>query len=209
MASTTAVKTPVRASNNKSEGIAVVTQSKIYETIMTPVNFITFIISLYLVDNRYQEQRARGQHHHHQHHQQTQQQQHYLSKIVPVWLHVLLFRSRPQLQPYEWVTNTNTNTNTDNNDIGDTTTKTTTSSSSSPKQQQRRPDGMRRTSRGEERWYYHTQQKKLLRMEAADAFELRNVVLLGLGLAALGVAALAWWAVRMVAGAVMSTYLTR
>ncbi|KAI1486232.1 hypothetical protein F5X96DRAFT_673867 [Biscogniauxia mediterranea] len=199
MASTTAVKTPVRASNNGPEDVAVVTQWKIYDTIMTPVNFITFIISLYLVDNRYQEQRARGGHHHHH------REQHYLSKIVPVWLHALLFRPRPQLQPYEWVTNnTNTNTNTNNDNIGDTTTTTTTASTSTstnnPTKLPRRPDGMRRTSRGEERWYYHTKQRKLLRMEAADAFELRNAVLLGLGLAALGLATLAWWAARMVGG---------
>ncbi|KAI1498265.1 hypothetical protein F5X99DRAFT_336409 [Biscogniauxia marginata] len=163
------------SASNKPEDTAGLTQWKIYQAIMTPINFITFIISLYLVDNRYQAQRARG-HHHHQHH---------ISRALPTWLHRLLFRPQPQLQPYGWVNNNNNsssdNGSKDNNDSND----------------HKRPipsaNGMRRSSRGEERWYYHTQQKKLLRMEAADAFELRNTVLLALCAVGLAVATLAWW----------------
>ncbi|KAI5927821.1 hypothetical protein F4810DRAFT_649562 [Camillea tinctor] len=185
MASTTAVKTPVRTSN-RPEDTTVVAQWKIYDTIMTPVNFITFIISLYLVDTRYQEQRARG------HDAHPQQQQHRLSRILPVWLHALVFRPRPQLQPYEWVGSPSpTHPNTKNGSV--------TGDGKGSADSRRRPaDGMRRSSRDQQRWYYHTQQKKLLKMEAADAFELRNAVLLGLAAAALVVGVLGCWVAREV-----------
>jgi hypothetical protein len=96
---------------------------------MTPVNFISFLISLYLIDFHYQSKRADGHH------------QFGLQSRLPSWMHHLLFRP----QPYQWVNNKPT----------------------SPEQ-----------SGG--RYYYHSKQKKLIKMEATDAFELRNTVLLGL-----------------------------
>ncbi|KAI0482974.1 hypothetical protein GGR56DRAFT_622437 [Xylariaceae sp. FL0804] len=112
--------------------------SRIYQAIMTPVNFVSFLVSLYLIDNYYLDQRAGGQK------QQQQQLQQPRS-----WSHWLLFRpQRPQ--PYSWV---------------------------------QRPAGARSDEKGggggdaEGDWHYHSKKRKLLRAEAADAFELRPAVL--------------------------------
>ncbi|KAI1107555.1 hypothetical protein F4804DRAFT_163565 [Jackrogersella minutella] len=45
----------------------------------------------------------------------------------------------------------------------------------------RKNSGSLSSAGNEERWYYHTKQKKLMKMEAADAFEIQRSVLLGLG----------------------------
>ncbi|RYP25292.1 hypothetical protein DL767_008470 [Monosporascus sp. MG133] len=65
-------------------------RSKLYHTIMTPINLIAFLVSLYLVDVHYQNERARR----HAAGQQHGEQQKWMA-----WLHNLLFRP----QPYEWV----------------------------------------------------------------------------------------------------------
>ncbi|KAH9902030.1 hypothetical protein F4778DRAFT_105150 [Xylariomycetidae sp. FL2044] len=140
-------------------------QSKLYQAILTPINFVTFLVSLYLVDSQYQSQRAA------QHHQKPSSSSLSSSfqRLLPAWLHPLLFRpqqQQQQQQPYQWVT--------------------------APVSPQRPP-----SSRHEEqqRWYYHTKQKKLMKMEAADAFELRNTVLVVLCVMGLGAA----WGVAWVA----------
>ncbi|RYP70147.1 hypothetical protein DL771_005659 [Monosporascus sp. 5C6A] len=65
-------------------------RSKLYHAIMTPINLIAFLVSLYLVDVHYQNERARR----HAAGQQQGEQQKWRA-----WLHRLLF----QPQPYEWV----------------------------------------------------------------------------------------------------------
>ncbi|OTA92111.1 hypothetical protein M434DRAFT_396662 [Hypoxylon sp. CO27-5] len=104
---------------------------------MTPVHFISFLLSLYLVDCHYHDKRI---------------QEHYErysrlpSWLLPAWLDRILFRP----QPYGWV--------------------------------DRRKRESANTGGGgnKERWYYHTKQKKLMKMEAADAFELQRSIVLGL-----------------------------
>ncbi|KAF7515262.1 hypothetical protein G7054_g14664 [Neopestalotiopsis clavispora] len=60
--------------------------SAIYRRIMTPVNFITFLVSLYLVDYHYNSKRE----HTHDNQRRTR---------LPGWLHSFLFKP----QPYAWV----------------------------------------------------------------------------------------------------------
>ncbi|KAI1312528.1 hypothetical protein F5Y03DRAFT_240004 [Xylaria venustula] len=61
-------------------------QSKIYQAIATPINFIAFIVSLYLIDNRNRAQRQRQPEN---------------DNSGRTWLHKLLYRQRAS--PYDWV----------------------------------------------------------------------------------------------------------
>ncbi|KAI1262963.1 hypothetical protein F5Y18DRAFT_137861 [Xylariaceae sp. FL1019] len=135
--------------------------AKVHQAVMTPINFITFLVSLYLVDSHYRAQRER------QHHNQNR------SGSSRPWLHRVLFRAR---SPYSWV-----------DDYGVTpahiaSKPTATKAENTP--------GRIEVDRGH--WFYHTKQKKLLRLEAADAFALRNSVFLGLCIVAL-VSLLTFW----------------
>ena len=100
---------------------------------MTPLVFVSFLVSLALVDFRYSVRRS----HYHAEGQGR----------LPRWLHRLLFR----YQRYQYVAV----------DEGG------------------RP-------RGETPGYYHSKQRKLVKMEAADAFELRSTVLAIMGVLSLG-----------------------
>ncbi|KAH6660021.1 hypothetical protein BKA67DRAFT_546536 [Truncatella angustata] len=93
---------------------------------MTPINFVTFLVSLYLVDYHFHRKRE------HAHNDGAH-------SSLPTWLQQVIFRP----QPYSWV--------------GGKT-------EAPPNQQDRN-------------WYYHTKQKKLMKMEAAAAFEIRRSVL--------------------------------
>ncbi|KAI0972518.1 hypothetical protein F4678DRAFT_428331 [Xylaria arbuscula] len=64
-------------------------QSKIYQAIATPINFIAFIVSLYLIDNRNRAQHERG----------PEGKANGSSRRT--WLHKLLYRQRAS--PYDWV----------------------------------------------------------------------------------------------------------
>lgn len=118
---------------------------------MTPINFITFIISLYIVSGRNQQKRiamhprgpATG----------------VLASWLPAWFHDALFRP----QPYHPAS-------------GD----------------QSGAAAVNPPNYSDERFYYHTKQKKIMKLEAADAFELRSSVLGALCVAAV---ALVWVAV--------------
>ena len=116
---------------------------------MTPIIFISFIVSLALVDLSYINLRPANSN----------------RTWLPTWACRLLFNA----QPYQH--------------IQGRTTKGEPSSSAGP-------DLRDRNGRG---WYYHSKQRKLLRMEAADAFRLRNRVLVGLAVGCLGVFWLAVW----------------
>ncbi|ETS88053.1 hypothetical protein PFICI_01881 [Pestalotiopsis fici W106-1] len=61
--------------------------SALYRRIMTPINFVTFLVSLYLVDYHYNSKRE----HTHDHNKRASR--------LPGWLHSLLFKP----QPYAWV----------------------------------------------------------------------------------------------------------
>lgn len=104
---------------------------------MTPVNLISFVLGLWLVDLRYQLRRARDH-------------PHPPYKSWSSWL---------------W-----------------------------------RP----RRGQAEEPFYYHSKQKKLMRMEASEAFRLRNRVIIGLALAALFVLWATSWSIRCVVAWLMA-----
>ncbi|KAK7923366.1 hypothetical protein PG985_007437 [Apiospora marii] len=109
-------------------------QSKLYRIVMTPVNLISFVLGLWLVDLRYRLRRARAHPH---------------PPSSTAWSSWLW---RP-----------------------------------------RRGGG---GGEGEEPFYYHSKQKKLMRMEASEAFRLRNRVIVGLALAALFVLWATSWSIR-------------
>ncbi|KAI1336923.1 hypothetical protein F5Y15DRAFT_392716 [Xylariaceae sp. FL0016] len=145
---------------------------------MTPITFVTFLISLYLIDNHYQHERAKGRY--------TYPTPATSRTRFPPWLHRLLFRP----QPYEWVVDQNQ--------------QLEQSEKPSKVKGKKKGNGKRgNVEQEQERWYYHTKQRKLMRLEASDAFELRNTVVLGLcvmGMCALWgvwwltVVLLGWWA---------------
>lgn len=112
---------------------------------MTPFIFISFLISLVMVDYRYSVQRSRY---------------HALNPSrLPTWLHRILYR----YQPYEYVV-----VDEHGRPVG---------------------DGQR---------FLHSKQRKLMRMEVAEAFEVRRTVLVVLAvLGAMGVVAV-WGLWRIV-----------
>ncbi|KAK8140260.1 hypothetical protein PG984_000326 [Apiospora sp. TS-2023a] len=103
-------------------------QSKLYRMVMTPVNLISFVLGLWLVDLRYRLRRARD----HPHPPSA--------SFMSSWIW------RPKEEPF----------------------------------------------------YYHSKQRKLMRMEASEAFRLRNRVIIGLALASLFVLWATSWATRCV-----------
>ncbi|KAI0459427.1 hypothetical protein F5B21DRAFT_301346 [Xylaria acuta] len=126
--------------------------SKIYKAVVTPIYFVTFLLSLYLIDNQYRAQR------HNQHEANKRP-----------WLHRLLYQQRSS--PYDWVESyqgssspQSANTTTHRHGAG---TKNA-------------DDVSRSTKEASDSWFYHTKQRKLLKMEAADAFALRDSVLFAL-----------------------------
>ncbi|KAK8050642.1 hypothetical protein PG994_012372 [Apiospora phragmitis] len=112
-------------------------QSKLYRIVMTPINLISFILGLWLVDLRNQWHR---EHHHHSHSRPRPPSS---ASYLPAWIW------RP-----------------------------------------REP--------AEEPFYYHSKQRKLMRMEASEAFLLRNRVIFGLVLVAMVVLWATSWMIRSV-----------
>lgn len=139
------------------------------QAVMTPINFVTFILSLYLIDSRYRARR-------HRQHQSNAESNSWMP-----WLHWLLYRRRPS--PYDWVdsyqgqSSLHSQTTTLRREV--IVSQASDSSSVSIKE----------TS---DSWFYHTKQKKLFRMEAADAFALRNWVLVALCILAVSVGWVLW-----------------
>ncbi|OTB06700.1 hypothetical protein M426DRAFT_106418 [Hypoxylon sp. CI-4A] len=127
-------------------------QSSLFQAIMTPIHFISFLLSLYLIDCHYHDKRIQ---------EHSDRYSRLPSWVMPGWLDRLL--SRPH--PYGWV----------------------------DREKRETPD----TGGNRHRWYYHTKQKKLMKMEAADAFELQRSVVLGLGVVVL---CAAWATYRLSAG---------
>ncbi|KAI1423958.1 hypothetical protein F5Y12DRAFT_499764 [Xylaria sp. FL1777] len=81
---TPTTSTPLRAKANEARW-----QSKIYHAVVTPINFITFLVSLYLVDSRNRAQRHR------------QPDSKASGNNGRTWLRRLLY-SQPS-SPYDWV----------------------------------------------------------------------------------------------------------
>ncbi|KAI1734476.1 hypothetical protein F4680DRAFT_438025 [Xylaria scruposa] len=126
-------------------------QSKIYNTVVTPINFVTFIVSLYLIDNQYRTQR-------------------YLQHEADErpWLQRLFYRHRSS--PYDRV-------DSNQGQSLPQSANTTHRHGAGTKNGDDAPRPVKETG---DAWYYHTKQKKLFKLEAADAFALRNLVLLAL-----------------------------
>jgi hypothetical protein len=106
---------------------------------MTPIIFISFVVSLSLIDMRHSAQRS----HYHADSHETR---------MPTWLHRIIYR----YQRYRYV----------------------------PVDENGKPVGK---PVGDGKEYYHSHQRKLMRMEVAEAFEIRNSVVIALGLVSLGV----------------------
>ncbi|KAK3337384.1 hypothetical protein B0T19DRAFT_71006 [Cercophora scortea] len=120
--------------------------STLYQLVMTPVIFVSFLVSLALVDLKYSIRRS----HYHADERPGR---------LPGWLHRLLYR----YQRYQYV-------------AVDEHGQPLSDKSSTP-------------------WYYHSKQKKLVKMEAADAFEIRSTVLVLLGLLSFGITWGTWRAI--------------
>ncbi|KAI0859607.1 hypothetical protein F4860DRAFT_482560 [Xylaria cubensis] len=123
-------------------------QSRIYNAVVTPITFVTFIISLYLIDNEYRAQR-------HQQHEADERP----------WLHRFLYRRRSS--PYDRVGQSSLQSANTTHRHGAAGTKS-------------EDDVSRPAKEAGDAWYYHTKQKKLFKLEAADAFALRDSVLFAL-----------------------------
>lgn len=139
------------------------------QAVMTPINFVTFILSLYLIDSRYLAQR-------HRRHENSAEGDNWMP-----WLHWLLFRRRPS--PYDWVDSYQGQQplHSQNTTLRHEVIISHPGDSSSV--------SIKETS---ESWFYHTKQKKLFRAEAADAFALRNWVLFALCILAVSVGWMLW-----------------
>ncbi|KAI0817493.1 hypothetical protein GGR55DRAFT_21697 [Xylaria sp. FL0064] len=156
-ATTSTTDRPLRARTDQARG----QQSKIYQAIATPINFIVCLVSLYLIDSRNRAQRHR------------QPEGKATDSSQRSWLHWLLYRQRGS--PYDWV-------DTYQGQPVSQSAYTTT-----PRHEVRVKDVTGSTRETGNTWFYHTKQKKLLRVEAADAFALRNPVLVVLGVLAISV----------------------
>ncbi|KAI1118792.1 hypothetical protein F5Y14DRAFT_180228 [Nemania sp. NC0429] len=157
-------------------------QSKIYQAVMTPVNFVTFIVSLYLIDIRYQARRRL------QHESGSAK-----GNDLMAWMHWLLYRRRPS--PYDWVdgyqeqsslhSQSTTTTTTVRREVVVTTSHTGDGDGDG--------DGSSLSVKETgDSWFYHTKQKKLFKVEAADAFALRRWVLFALCTLAVSAAWVLW-----------------
>ncbi|KAI1356487.1 hypothetical protein F5Y01DRAFT_267522 [Xylaria sp. FL0043] len=158
-------------------------QSKIYQAIATPINFTVFLVSLYLIDTRNRAQRHR------------QPEGKASDSGQRTWLHWILYRRRGS--PYDWV------------DSYQGQPVSQAAYTTTPRHEVRVKDVPTGSTRETgDTWFYHTKQKKLLRVEAADAFALRNPVLLVLGVLAVSVGWVLWrmvmWLIAMVLRRVVS-----
>jgi hypothetical protein len=111
---------------------------------MTPITFVSFLISLALVDFHYTAMRT---------HSHAEVPSH-----MPAWLHQILYRP----VPYQYV---------------------------KVEREVKHKPAEAGSGSSTDQWYYHSKQKKLIKMEVADAFEIRAIVLVVLGLVA---AVLTW-----------------
>lgn len=124
---------------------------------MTPLIFISFLVSLALVDLRHSALRA----HYHADADGA-------SSRLPRWLHRLVYRYRGYRYDFD--------------DAAARAAGRPATPSSSPRSEGQAGSGD----------YYHSKQRKLMKMEAAEAFEIRGWVLVVLGLLGASVLWAAW-----------------
>ncbi|KAA8577174.1 hypothetical protein EYC84_007170 [Monilinia fructicola] len=112
-------------------------ESAVVRFIIAPITFISFLISLFLIDRRNSSLRL------HQHSQPRTYPDTFVGRIRE-FLHKLVFKP----QPYAYI-----------------------------KSPSRGPNAEGDKQREEEPWHWRTKQKKMMKMEVADAFKLRQWVL--------------------------------
>ncbi|KAI1828106.1 hypothetical protein F4861DRAFT_490677 [Xylaria intraflava] len=139
-------------------------QSRIYQAVMTPVNFVTFLVSLYFVDTQYRARRHR---------------QHESNASISngrYWLHKLLYRQ--EASPYDWVDTHQTQSSLQSTSI--TLRRHAVGAENPDPQTTQTKQTISRYEQvaGRTAWFYQTKQTKLFKTEADDAFALRNPVLL-------------------------------
>ncbi|KAK4101732.1 hypothetical protein N658DRAFT_506898 [Parathielavia hyrcaniae] len=150
---------PVPVSANQGDARRPPEPSTIYKLIMTPLMFISFLVSLALVDLRYSALRA-----------------HYHAagpSRLPRWLHRLVYRYRP----YRYVAAMEGHGRPPAARAA--VVESPLGSTGSPGSGLGSGPG---PEWGGEDYYYYSKQRKLMEMEAAEAFEIRGWVVTGLGL---------------------------
>ncbi|AEO54173.1 hypothetical protein MYCTH_2296430 [Thermothelomyces thermophilus ATCC 42464] len=169
---------PVAASADRGDARRLRKPSTLYKLVMTPVLFVSFLLSLALVDLRYSSLRAL-------YHADSGDQPPGRRRL-PGWLHRIIYRYRP----YRYAVAVDG----DGRPVGTTTTPRSPGS----------PEGGATPSRTarEAEDYYHSKQRELIKMEAEEAFEIRGVVVLVLGFVGLAVLWAAWKVVSWGVGAV-------
>jgi hypothetical protein len=143
---------------------------------MTPLLFISFLLSLALVDLRYSALRG------HYHADADQRSR------LPRWLHRIIYR----YIPYRYVVVDERGRPVSEQAVtpGSPGSPGSVGSAGSPAVAGREAED-----------YYHSKQRKLMKMEATEAFEIRDSVLLVLGFVGLGILWVAWRAVSWGLGA--------
>ncbi|KAL2158559.1 hypothetical protein VTH06DRAFT_4326 [Thermothelomyces fergusii] len=144
---------------------------------MTPVLFVSFLLSLALVDLRFSALRA---HYHADGGDQAPGR-----RRLPAWLHRIIYRYRP----YRYAAAVDGN--------GRPVAAPTTPGSPGSPERGVTPSGTAREAED----YYHSKQRKLIKMEAEEAFEMRGVVVLVLGFLGLAALWVAWKVVNLGVGA--------
>ncbi|KAK3996349.1 hypothetical protein QBC44DRAFT_146659 [Cladorrhinum sp. PSN332] len=145
--------------------------SKIYSWISTPLLLLSFILSLIFIDLRNSARRAHfhADHHHSSHGGSSASSS---SMRMPGWLHRIIYRYRP----YRYVVVVDD----DDDDDGKGGDK---KKLVEKKEKVMTTEGKGEQDEGEgEENFYHSHQKKLAKMEIAEAFEMRGVVMVVLGL---------------------------
>ncbi|KIH86983.1 hypothetical protein SPBR_08699 [Sporothrix brasiliensis 5110] len=166
-------------------------QSGLYHAVMTPIVFVSFIVSLAWVEFRYSMLRS------HEHDGPASNPNMSSNKnsntavrngdacnqnnvFMPGWLHSLVYCR----QPYHYVLVKGDGDGQPAVNRPYTMAKTTRAAQSASN------DGS----------YYHSMQRKLLKMESAEAFRIRTTVLWVMGLAVAGIAYLAMTGLRWLVG---------
>jgi hypothetical protein len=150
--------------------------------VVTPLVLISFLVSLALVDLRHSARRGQ---YHAEPDVDAGNQQHGGGLPLPRWLHRVVYRYRPYR--YDKVGGAGPSPAVSPGSLGGPGTP-----------------GSSGIGGGEAEDYYHSKQRKLMKMEAAEAFEIRGTVLVVLSLMSLVGVWVAWravcWGVGVVRG---------
>ncbi|PVH85813.1 hypothetical protein DL98DRAFT_511348 [Cadophora sp. DSE1049] len=159
-------------------------ESAVSRLLITPITFLSFLLSLALIDS-------------HNHRLRTKTHSHSPSRSQPTtllgrlrsFLHSLVWKEVDQ-GPYAYVKSPNLDPN-----VGDGARERSASGSRSPRRSGERE--REREKEKDEPWHWHTKQRKMMRAEVEDAFKVRKWVVVFLVLAAVGgvglLVMMGWW----------------